>query len=120
MDLTIRHFLYAHLLVFVWLTELLNYVLIQGFVPKDFSKYFILPVINEYASNYRPLSIEPVCIKLLEQCLVLFLNPFMSLHENQFGFVPAGGCNKALFIFRSTVYSTCGMVVSELTLHSLI
>ena len=27
----------------------------------------------------------------------------MSLHRNQFGFVSAGGCNKALFTFRSTV-----------------
>ena len=108
MDFTVRNFLYAHPAVFVWLTEMFNVMLIHGYEPEDCGKYAILPVIKdrssaECASNYRPISIESVCTKLCEQYLVPFLNPFMSLHENQFGYVPAGGCNKALFTFRFTV-----------------
>ena len=32
-----------------------------------------------------------------------FLEPFMLLHGNQFGFLSAGGCKKTLFTNRSTV-----------------
>ena len=113
MNLTVRYFLYAYPAVFLRLTELFNIMFIHGYVPQDFGKCVILPVIKDSLSvnkisvecashsNYRPISIEPVCTKLFEQCLVLFLDPFMSLYGNQFGF--AGGCNKALLTFRSTV-----------------
>ena len=35
--------------------------------------------------------------------IVPVLEPFLCFHSNQFGFFPSGGCNKALFAFRTTV-----------------
>jgi hypothetical protein len=84
-------------------------MLTQGYVPKGFGDNVIIPVIKNRngncndACNYRPISIEPICTKLFEQCLVPLLEPFLNVHVNQFGFVARGGCNKALFAFRSTV-----------------
>jgi hypothetical protein len=108
-DLTVRHLLFAHPSVFYWLKKLFNSMLAHGYVPKGFGHSIIVPVIkNKCASvndvsNYRPISIEPVCTKLFEQCLSPVMEPYFSFHSNQFGFVAGGGCSKAIFAFRSTV-----------------
>ena len=108
-DLTIRHFHYAHPSVFIWLKELHNSMLVHGFVPESFCNNVIIPNVENRNANcndptsYRPISIEPICSKLLEQCLVPAVEPFLCFHSNQFGFVPGGGCNKALFAYRTTV-----------------
>ena len=108
-DLTIRHCHYAHPSVFIWLKELYNSMLVHGFVPESFGNNVIIPIVKNKSANcndstnYRPISIEPICTKLFEQCLILVFEPFLCFHSNQFGFVPGGGCNKALFAFRTTV-----------------
>ena len=83
-------------------------MLVHGFVSESFGINVIIPIVkNRNANcndptNYRPISAEPICSKLFEQCLVPVLEPFLCFHSNQFGFVPGGGCNKALFAFRTT------------------
>ena len=52
-------------------------------------------IIYNDQTNYRLISIEPICAKLFEQCLVPVLEPFLCFHSNQFGFVLGSGCNKA-------------------------
>jgi hypothetical protein len=108
-DLIIRHILYGHPAVLLWLTELFNAIISRGYVPDGFGNNVIIPVIKnrcvgvDTVSNCRPVSIEPVYTKLFEKCLFTFIEPFLHSHSNQYGFVSNGGCNKALFTFRSTV-----------------
>ena len=83
-------------------------MLAHGYVPDSFGHSVIIPVIkNKCASNndvsiYWPISLEPICTKLFEQCKVL-LDPYMYFHDNQFGFVAGCGCSKRLFALKSTV-----------------
>ena len=110
-DLTIRHFHYAHPSVFILLKEVYNSMLVHGFVPESFGNNVIIPIVKNRNANCndprnyrpRPISIEPICTKLFEQCLVPVLEPFLCFHSNQFGFIPGSSCNKALFAFRTTV-----------------
>lgn len=108
-NLTLRHLHYARPSVYVWLKELFNNIVAHGYVPEGFAANVIIPTVKNKngncndALNYRPISIEPVCTKLFEQCLVPLFEPYLSFHDNQFGFVKGGGCNKALYAFRSTV-----------------
>jgi hypothetical protein len=46
-NLTVKHFLYAHPSVFVWLKDLFNSMLAHGFVPDGFGSNFIVPVIKK-------------------------------------------------------------------------
>ena len=83
-------------------------MLVHGFVPESFGNNVIPIVKNGNANcnnptNYRPISMKPICTKLVEQCLVPVLEPFLYFHSNQLGIFPGGGCNKALFAFRITV-----------------
>ena len=98
-------------------------MLVHGFVPESFCNNVIIPIVkNRYANcndptNYRPISIEPICTKLFELCLVPVLEPFLCFHSNQFGFVTGGGCNKALFAFRTTVEYFQIIIVVFVLLH---
>ena len=84
-------------------------MLVHGFVPESFGNNVIIPIVKHRnancndPTNYRPISIEPICTKLFEQCLVPVLEPFLFFHSNQFEFVPGDGCNKALFAFGTKV-----------------
>ena len=73
-DLAIRHFHYAHPSMFIWLKDLYNSMLVHGFVPESFGNNVFIPIVkNKNANfngpkNYRPIFIEPICIKLFKLC----------------------------------------------------
>ena len=87
-DLTICHFHYVHSSVFIWLKELYNSMLVHGFVPESFGNNAIIPIVKTRnancndPTNYRPISIEPICTKLFEHCLVPVLEPFLCFYSN--------------------------------------
>ena len=79
----------------------------QDFIQlyNGFGNSVLIPVVKDKckglcdASNYRPISILPIIAKLFERCVEKFFDRFFKFHPNQFGFVPEGGCNKALFAY---------------------
>ena len=52
-------------------------------------------------SDYRPITLITIFVKLSEMCLFERFKEHYDMHELQFGFVKNGGCEKALFVVRS-------------------
>jgi hypothetical protein len=108
-ELTIMHILYSHPAIYVALKILFNTMLFFGVVPNGFGSSVITPVVKSKeksfcdATNYRPVSIITVFSKVFEACLLVHIEPMLLSHSNQFGFVKNGGCNKAVYMFTSTV-----------------
>ena len=45
----------------------------------------------------------PVIGKNFEKYIAEIIEPYFNFHENWFGFIENGGCNKALFTFTNVV-----------------
>ena len=109
LNLNIFHILYAHPAVYVSLRILFNYMVKWGIVPSGFGYSVIIPIIKCSTkslmdlNNYRPISIIPIVSKIFESCIACKFADLFGTHQNQFGFVKEGGCNKALFTFNSVV-----------------
>ena len=106
-QLTIMHILFAHPVLLSLLKLLFNEMLKYGVCPRAFGYSLIIPVLKNVKksvddpNNYWPINIIPILAKIFECCLNSLLDKYLSVHNNQFGFVKGGGCNKAIYAVRS-------------------
>ena len=106
--LNLFNILHAHPAIYVSLKKLFKIMLQFSIVPEAFGHSVITPVVKNKnrsindANNYRPFSIFSIICKVFEACVLVHIEPMLTWHVNQFGFVQKGGCNKALFAFTST------------------
>ena len=76
------------------LAHIINCSLMNGVVPNDFKRAWVVPVYKSRAhynfDNYRPISVLPAISKILEKCLhsqlIQHLEKNNLLSQNQFGF----------------------------------
>ncbi len=86
------------------LTKLMNASLKTGTIPLDWKKARVSPIFKagdpEEASNYRPISILPICMKVFERAVHTQLYAFIKEHNimctNQSGFRPQHSTATAL------------------------
>ena len=108
-ELEVEHLLYAHPLVLTMLVTLFNSMLLLGYVPNDFGKGIIVPVIQDGlgkeddVNNYRAVTISSSVSKLFEMCLLRLLSDFLTTSDLQFGFKKGLGCRDAIFSLQFVV-----------------
>ena len=102
-NLTTEHIKYCHPGVIMHLCRLFNLILKHSYVPNEFGRGIIVPLIKDKngdvcnSDNYRGITISPVISKLFEYCLMSKFGSFLYSSELQFGFKKKLGCGPALF-----------------------
>ena len=86
------------------LCDIFNLSLSTGRIPEAWKLSRVIPIFKSgdphSASNYRPISLQPICGKLLEKVVHgqvvqhLFINNILS--DRQFGFLPRSSTTDAL------------------------
>ena len=108
-ELMCEHILYAHPLVVLHLTQLFRSIAIHGYVPEDFGKGLVVPIIKEKLlnandlNNYRGITLIPVISKLFELVILEVGKEYFNTDELQFGFKAGSGCSHAIFLMTETI-----------------
>ena len=90
--LAAEHFLFAHRITHVYLSLLVNTFNLHGYLPADFVKTAIVPIIKNKTgdtsdkNNYRPIALVSVTSKLFEICILKILETYLITHNHQFEF----------------------------------
>ena len=95
------------------LCRVINLSLSTGIVPMDFKIGIITPIYKngpkQEMVNYRPITVLPVCSKILEKCihnqLMCFLEENKLFTENQFGFRSRRNTEHAATLFTDAIRS---------------
>ena len=108
-DLTAEHFMYASYNVLERLTFLFNEMFSHSFVPTQFQRGTIIPIVKDNQGhlgdigNYRGITISPIASKLLEHVLKPILDVFLSSSPWQFGFKKKSSTMHAVYCLKETV-----------------
>ena len=79
-----EHFIYAHSISHVFLSLLFNYFIVHGYLPSDFMKTSLVPIIKsktgDYSdkNNYRPIALVTAASKLFEICILEILEVYLA------------------------------------------
>jgi hypothetical protein len=90
--LNAEHFIYAHPKLVVLLTRLFRSMALHSFVPSDFGKGIIVPLIKDKygdpsdLNNYRAITLTAVISKLFERVVLHVCNDYFCTEDVQFGF----------------------------------
>ena len=86
--LAAEHFLYADDYVNAYLSLMFNSVLCHGYLPLEFMKTAIVPIIKSKTgnssdkNNYRPIALVTACSKIFELCLLKIIELYFLLQQH--------------------------------------
>jgi len=122
---------HSHQSVTAYLTEIINDSLANGTVPLMFKKAHVSPVFKSgdpsLAMNYRPISLLPVCSKILEKVVLEQLlshfrsNDIAHIPDEQFAYRQNHSCEDALTLSVSRWHEAldqdyfCGVVLADMS-----
>ena len=92
-----------------FIAKLFSSFIIHNFLPSDMIKGIITPIVKNKlgnlcsSDNYRPIMNSSVFLKLFEYCLLLKIDPYISLNDRQHGFRKTYSTATAHFMLRETV-----------------
>ena len=104
-----EHFFEAPLPLFDRLTVLFNKMLLHGYVPKQFQRGTIVPIVKDRhgnqgdLNNYRGITIAPIISKLFEQVLQTIFQQFLTTSSYQFGFKKKSSTSHAIYCLKEAV-----------------
>ena len=104
-----EHFLNAPYAVFPRLQILFNAMLLHSYVPSQFTRGSILPLVKDNngnrsdINNYRGITISPIASKIFEHLLKSMLTPFLETDPLQFGFKKKGSTMHATYCLKETI-----------------
>ena len=107
--LAAEHFIYANPIIHVYLSLLFNCFISHGYLPRDFMKTAIVPIIKNKTedsrdkSNYRPIALVTACSKIFEICLLERLEEYLQTHDHQFGFKKQHSTDMCIFTVKSVI-----------------
>ena len=90
--LAAEHFMFAHRITHVFLSLLFNTFILHGYLPADFMKTAMVPIIKNKTedtsdkNNYKPIALVTAASKLFEICIPEILETYLLIHDYQFGF----------------------------------
>ena len=104
-----EHLLYAPHNMLMRLTALFNQMLRHAYVPVQFQRGFMVPIIKDLqgshsdSNNYRGITISPLVSKLFEHVLKRVFYEYLSTSEHQFGYKKKSSTVHALHCLKETV-----------------
>ena len=111
-----EHFFNAPLPLFQRLQQLFTGMLFHGFVPHQFQRGTIVPIVKDRQgdkgdlNNYRGITIAPIISKIFEHALRIVFSSFLSTSSYQFGFKKKSSTSLAIHCLKETInfYTTHG------------
>lgn len=104
-----EHLLFACPAIVIHLRKLFLSMATHCFVPDDFGKGTLIPLIKDKlgnandVNNYRGITLIPVISKLFELVLSELCKPFLQTDDLQFGFKKGLGCSNAIFLLHDSI-----------------
>ena len=104
-----EHFFHAPLPLLQRLQELFNAMLLHGFVPQQFQRGTIVPIVKDHhgdkgdLNNYRGITIAPIISKIFEHVLRIVFQSFLSTSKYQFGFKRKSSTSHAIQCLKETI-----------------
>ena len=102
-ELAAEHFIFVDAIIHVHLSLLFNCFISHGYLPREFMKTAIVPIIKNKSgntsdkSNYRPIALVTACSKIFESCLLKMLEHYLETHDHQFGFKSQHATDMCIF-----------------------
>ena len=107
--LAAEHFIYASPIIHVYLSMLFNCFITHGYLPENFMKTAIVPIIKNKTGdssdkgNYRPIALVTACSKIFEICFLKMLEIYLDTHDHQFGFKSQHATDMCIFTVKSVI-----------------
>ena len=104
-----EHFFNAPLRLFERLQCLFNSMLMHEFVPTQFQRGTIVPIVKDNKgdkgdlNNYRGITIAPIISKIFEHSMRIIFKPFLSTSIYQFGFKRESSTSLAVHCLKETI-----------------
>ena len=104
-----EHYFNAPLSLFDRLQHLFSQMLLHGFVPSQFQRGTIVPIVKDRhgdqgdMNNYRGITIAPIMSKVFEYCLSTIFQAYLTTSQYQFGFKKKSSTSHAIHCLRETV-----------------
>ena len=93
----------------VFLSLLFNSFISHGYLPTDFMKTALLPIVKNKTgdtsdkNNYRPIAIVIAASKLFEICILKVLDACLITHDHQFDFKSKHATDMCIFTVKSVI-----------------
>ena len=107
--LAAEHFMFAHRITHVFLSLLFNTFILHGFLPADFMKTAMVPIIKNKTgdtsdkNNYRPIALVTAASKVFEICILEILETYLLTHDYQFGFKAKHSTDMCIFTVKTLI-----------------
>ena len=107
--LAAEHFIYADERIHVILSILFNCFISHGYLPSEFMKTAIVPIIKiktgdtSDKNNYRPIALVTACSKIFELCILSIIENFICTHDHQFGFKKQHATDMCIYTVKSVI-----------------
>ena len=91
------------------IAKLFSSFIIHSFLPPEMIKGIITPIVKNKlgnlcsSDNYRPVMNSSVFLKLFEYCLLLKIDPYVTLNDRQHGFRKSYSTSTACFMLKETI-----------------
>ena len=113
--------MFAHRITHVLLSLLFNAVIIHGYLPSDFMRTAMVPIIKNKTgdtsdkNNFRPMALITAASKLFEICILEVLEAYLLTYDHQFGFKCKHSTDMCIFTVKSLVKYYTGQNTSVYT-----
>ena len=107
--LAAEHFMFAHRITHVFLSLLFNTFILHGYLPADFMKTAMVPIIKNKTgdtsdkNNYRPIALVTAASKLFEICILEILETYLLTHDYQFAFKAKHSIDMCIFTVKTLI-----------------
>ena len=104
-----KHSMFNSAVFLELIARLFTSFIIHNYIPVDMIRGIITPVVKDKlgdctsSSNYRPIIISSVFLKLFEYCLLRKIEPFFKLNDRQHGFRKDHSTSTACFTLKETI-----------------
>ena len=107
--LAAKHSIYADERIHVILSILFNCFISHGYLPSEFMKTAIVPIIKNKTDDtsdkkkYRPIALVTACSKNFELCILSIIENYICTHHHQFGFKKQHATEMCIYTVKSVI-----------------
>ena len=104
--LAAEHFIYADHVI---LSILFNCFISHGYLPSEFMKTAIVPIIKNKTGDtsdkniYRSIALVTACSKISELCILSIIENYICTHDHQFGFKKQHATDMCIYTVKSVI-----------------